>query len=65
MSKIREKNKAQIVKELKPLTHLLKSWYLNIGYDFIQSRKFTQPEEDIIAEMSDYYLDRIKDLAQQ
>ena len=65
MSKIREKNRAQIVKELKPLAHLLKSWYLNIGYDFIQSRKFTQLEEDIIAEMSDYYLGRIKDLAQQ
>ena len=62
MSAIREKNKVHIIRGLKPVTHLLKSWYLNVGYDFIQSRKFTQPEEDIMAEMSDYYLERIKDL---
>lgn len=62
MSAIREKNKIHIIRGLKPVSHLLKSWYLNVGYDFIQSRKFTQNDETLIEEMSDYYLARIKEL---
>ena len=62
MSAIREKNKIHIICGLKPVSHLLKSWYLNVGYDFIQSRKFTQSDEAVIEEMSDYYLARIKEL---
>lgn len=64
MSALREKNRVHIVHGLKPVAHLLKSWYLNTGYAFIQSRRFSQAEETIMEEMSDFYLEAIKNLEQ-
>lgn len=64
MSTIREKNKVHIVCGLKPVSHLLKSWFLNVGYDFINSQKLSQAEEEALEKVSDYYLEAIKNLEQ-
>ena len=64
MSALRERNRVHIIRELKPVAHLLKSWYLNVGYDFINSQNLTSAEEDILERVSDYYLEQIKNLEQ-
>lgn len=62
MSVLRERNKVHIIRGLKPVAHLLKSWYLNVGYNFINSNNLTQAEEDILERVSDFYLGAIKRL---
>ena len=64
MSALRERNKVHIVHGLKPVAHLLKSWYLNVGYDYINSHKLTQTEEDVLEKVSDFYIEAISNLAQ-
>lgn len=64
MSTVREKNKTHIVRGLKPVSHLLKSWFLNVGYDYINTKKLTQVEEDVLEKVSDFYLEAIKNLEQ-
>ena len=64
MSTVKEKSRLHVIRELKPVAHLLKTWYLNVGYEYINSRVLTQPEEDMLEKVSDYYLEAIKDLAQ-
>ena len=62
MSTLRERREANIIRSLKPMAHLLKSWFLNVGYDFMNKRNYNANEEQLIEELSDYYLERIKDL---
>ena len=64
MSAIRERNKVHIVNGLKPVSHLLKSWYLNVGYDYINSHNLSQTEEDVLEKISEFYLEAINNLAQ-
>ena len=62
MSTLRERREASIAVSLHPVAHVLKSWFLNVGYDFMNSRNFNMSEEALIEELSDYYLERIKEL---
>ena len=62
MSTLRERREANITRSLRPVAHLVKSWFLNVGYDFMSKRNYNANEEQLIEELSDYYLERIKDL---
>jgi len=62
MSTLKERREANITRSLRPVAHLVKSWFLNVGYDFINKRNYNANEEQLIEELSDYYLERIKDL---
>ena len=64
MSTVREKNKTHIVRGLKPVSHLLKSWFLNVGYDYINRYRLNQTEEDVLESITNYYLQAIKNLEQ-
>lgn len=64
MSTVKEKSKCCVIQGLKPVAHLLKTWYLNVGYDYINSKKLSQVEEDVLEDISNYYLEAIKDLVQ-
>lgn len=64
-SAIRKRTRAIVLATLKPLAHVLRSWYLNTGYEFLNKRKFSDAEEELIAEISDYYLAAIDDLTNE
>ena len=64
MSTVREKNRAHIVRGLKPVSHLLKSWFLNVGYDYINRYRLNQTEEDVLESITNHYLQAIKNLEQ-
>lgn len=64
MSTVRERNRVHVTNGLRPVSHLLKSWFLNVGYDYINSHKLNQTEEDVLEKISDYYLEAIKNLEQ-
>lgn len=64
MSTVKERSRCCVITGLKPVSHLLKTWYLNVGYDYINSHQLTQSEEDILEKISEFYLDAINDLAQ-
>ena len=59
MSKLKEKRDASISVALRPVAPMLKSWFLDVGYDFMSSRNFNLQEEALIEELTDYYLERI------
>lgn len=62
MSKLREKRGASTIRALRPVAPMLKTWFLDVGYDFMNGTNFTTPEEDLIERLSDYYLARIEEL---
>ena len=59
MGKLLYKRDSAIESTIKNNVSAVKSWFLNVGYDFIGSRKFTLPEETLIEEVTDYYLERL------
>ena len=59
---LREKSYCCVNRGLKPVTPLLKTWFLNVAYDYINSRKLSQAQEDILEEVSNFYLKAIKNL---
>lgn len=65
MSDLREKRRKSIKRALQPVAPMVKSWFLDVGLDFINSRKFNVQEEAIIEELSDFYLDRMVELKVQ
>lgn len=62
MSTVKEKGKAYISVGLKPVAHLLKTWYLTVGYDYINSHELSQAEEDVLENITNFYIDKIKEL---
>lgn len=62
MMTLRERSNCYVIKGLKPVSQLLKTWFLNVAYDYINSRKLTQAQEDILEEVSDFYLEAIRKL---
>ena len=59
MGKLLCKRDSAIESTIKNNVSAVKSWFLNVGYDFIESRKFTITEETLIEEVTDYYLERL------
>ena len=62
MSKLKERRDANVLKALRPVVPMLKTWFLDVVYDFIGKRNFNAVEEAIMEELTDYYLARIKEL---
>ena len=60
MSKLKEKRDASVKAALRPVAPMLKSWFLDVGYDFMDTRNFNVAEEALIEELTDFYLARIK-----
>ena len=59
---LRERSYCYVIRGLKPVAQLLKTWFLNVAYDYINSHKLTQAEEDILEKVSDFYLEAIRKL---
>lgn len=49
----------QTIGKMKPI---VKDWFLHTAFEFINSRKFTTQEEDLMEELSDFYLERLEQL---
>ena len=62
MTTLREKSKVATIEQLKPVAHSLKTWFLNVGYNFMKSRVFKDDEEALIEDFTDFYLDCIAKL---
>lgn len=62
MSTVKQKSKAYVNVGLKPVAHLLKTWYLSVGYDYINSHNLNQTEEDILENITEFYISKIKEL---
>lgn len=65
MSKLREKRGAGTIRALRPVAPMLKTWFLDVAYDFMDGGTFTAPEEDLLERVTDFYLERIEDLMLQ
>ena len=61
MGKLLYKRNSAIESTIKNNVSAVKSWFLDVGYDLIESRKFTIIEETLIEEVTDYYLERLKE----
>ena len=48
MTTLREKSKVATIQQLKPVAHSLKTWFLNVGYNFMMTRSFKDEEEALI-----------------
>ena len=64
MTTVREKSRAYVSSKLQPVAHLLKTWFLSVGYDYINSHKMNQTEEDILEDITNFYTSAIKNLEQ-
>ena len=49
----------QTISRMKPI---VKDWFLDVAYKYINSRKFTAQEEDILEKVTDYYLENLATL---
>ena len=49
----------ETVGRMKPI---VKDWFLHTAFEFINSRNFTNQEEDLMEEISDWYLARLEEL---
>ena len=49
----------QTIGKMEPI---VKDWFLHTAFEFINSRKFTAQEEDLMEELSDFYLERLEQL---
>ena len=62
MSKLKERRDASVTESLRPVVPMLKTWFLDVGYDFMNSRNFKLEDEMLIEELTDFYLERINNL---
>ena len=62
MSKLKERRDASVTESLRPVVPMLKTWFLDVGYDFMNSRTFKLEDEMLIEELTDFYLERINNL---
>ena len=49
----------QTIGKMKPI---VRDWFLHTAFEFINSRKFTIQEEDLMEELSDFYLEKLEGL---
>ena len=49
----------ETIGRMKPI---VKDWFLHTAFEFINSRKFTIQEEDLMEELSDFYLEKLEGL---
>ena len=59
MSTVLEKRDCYLKQFVRENKSLIKTWFLNVGYDFINSKKFSQPEEDMLEKIADFYLESL------
>ena len=60
MATLREKSRIEAIRQLKPVVHVLKTWFLEVGYNFMKTKPFKEEEEALIDDFTDFYLDCIK-----
>ena len=60
MTTLREKSRISAIKQLKPVVHVLKTWFLEVGYNYMKTRPFKEEEEALIDDITDFYLECIK-----
>lgn len=60
MTTLREKSRISAIKQLKPVVHVLKTWFLEVGYNYMKTRPFKEEEEVLIDDITDFYLECIK-----
>ena len=59
---LRDKCKRHVGSVIKKMKPIVRSWYLNVALEFMNSRKLTNDEERILEEVSDYYLEKLDKL---
>lgn len=62
MSKLKERRDASVIRALRPVAPMLKTWFLNVAYDYMDDNNFTVQEEELLERVTDFYLAYIDDL---
>ena len=60
MSSLCERRAESACKAIKPVAGSLKTWLLDKGIEYINSRKLNSVEEDAIGDFQEFYLEEIE-----
>lgn len=59
---LKQRSREHVNKTVSKMKPIVKDWFLHTAYGFINSRNFTNQEEDLMEEISDWYLARLEEL---
>lgn len=59
---LRDKCRKHVNSTIKRMEPIVRSWYLSVALDFMNSRKFTTQDEAFMEEISDFYLEKLDSL---
>lgn len=62
LSSMKERRSKSIKNQLKPMAPIIRSWFLQVGFELIESKEFSVTEEMLIEEVTEFYIKKLKEL---
>ena len=61
-SSLKKKCREYVNETIGRMKFIVKDWFLHTAFEFINSRKFTIQEEELMEEISNFYLKKLEEL---
>lgn len=62
LKKIKQRREEYLKKVMCTVAPIAKSWFLKVGLTFLNEKNLKENEEDILADFTDYYLEKLEEL---